>query len=243
MQKSLYLLPLIAGLTVLSAFSWDKGEKTSWPGSQPLFVNNIADFQESRSAPQGTAHPAFLLNNLPQPAPIKWKPDKAHSSVRFSVKHLVVSESEGYFKSFDGSMEHTKPDFSDAKIRFTVDVNSIDTDSEKRDAHLKSEDFFNVAQYPVISFVSTSFKPGNRKKYKLYGNLTLRGITRPIVFDVVYGGTLNSGKDSKAIFTCTSSINRFDYGLQWSKATEAGGLVVGQDVAITVKMEMNKVNE
>jgi len=169
-----------------------------------------------------------------------WQLDKSRSSIRFSVKHMVIAESEGYFKRFDGAMESAKADFSDAKINFTVDAGSIDTDNEKRDAHLRSEDFFNTAKFPEIRFVSTSLKRMRGKKYKLYGNLTIRDITRPVVFDVVYGGAVTEGNTVRAIFACTTVIDRFEYGLKWNKATEAGGLVVGQEVSITVKVEMLK---
>lgn len=96
-------------------------------------------------------------------AATKWTLDKAHSNVKFAVTHMVVTETEGNFKLFDGYMEHTKEDFSDAKIEFTVDVSSIDTDNEKRDTHLKSDDFFNAEKYPTIKFVSTSFTPAGGK--------------------------------------------------------------------------------
>ncbi|MFN9110870.1 MAG: YceI family protein, partial [Bacteroidota bacterium] len=104
----------------------------------------------------------------------KWTVDKIHSNVRFAVSHMVVAETEGTFKVFDGSVEHTKADWSDAKINFTVDVNSINTDNDYRDKHLKSDDFLNAEKYPSMTFNSTSFKPLGNNKYKLEGNLTIR---------------------------------------------------------------------
>ncbi len=173
-------------------------------------------------------------------APTKWSLDKAHSNVKFAVTHMVVTETEGSFKLFDGSMEHSKDDFSDAKIEFTVDVNSINTDNENRDKHLKNDDFFNVEKYPTIKFVSTSFVPAGEKKYKLNGNLTIRDVTKPVVFDVTYGGSVNDRGGVKSGFKGKTSINRFDYGLKWNKATEAGGLVVSKEVDITVNVELKK---
>lgn len=170
----------------------------------------------------------------------KWSIDKAHSTVKFSVTHLVVSEVEGSFKLFDGSMENTKSDFSDAKIDFTVDVNSLNTDNDMRDKHLKGDDFFNAEKFPSMKFQSTSFKSAGGNKYKLAGNLTIRDVTKPVVFDVTFGGTaVNMGK-TKAGFKAKTSINRFDYNLKWNKATEAGGLVVSNEVDLTVNVELNK---
>lgn len=170
----------------------------------------------------------------------KWVVDKAHSNVKFNVTHLVVSEVEGGFKLFDGSMEHTKADFSDAKINFTVDVTSINTDNDMRDNHLKGDDFFNAEKYPAIKFESSSFTPVGGNKYKLSGNLTIRDVTKPVVFDVTYGGTANAMGKTKTGFKAKTTIDRFDYNLKWSKATEAGGLVVGKDVELIVNVEMNK---
>ncbi len=170
----------------------------------------------------------------------KWSVDRVHSNVRFSVAHLVVSDVDGKFKMFDGSLEHSKPDFSDAKIAFTVDVNSIDTDNEMRDKHLKSDDFFNAEKFPAMKFQSTSFKPLGGNKYKLAGNLTIRDVTKPVVFDVVFGGTANAMGKTKAGFKAKTSINRFDYNLKWNQATEAGGLTVGKEVEIVVNVELNK---
>ncbi|HEX8462415.1 MAG TPA: YceI family protein [Segetibacter sp.] len=169
-----------------------------------------------------------------------WTIDKAHSNVKFNITHLVVSEVEGSFKLFDGTMENTKDDFSDAKINFTVDVNSINTDNERRDTHLKSDDFFNAEKFPAMKFQSTSFKPTGGKNYKLAGNLTIRDVTKPVVFDVTYGGTVVTGGKTKTGFKAKTSINRFDYNLKWDKATEAGGLVVSKEVELIVNVEMNK---
>lgn len=168
----------------------------------------------------------------------KWSVDPVHSNVRFTVPHLVISEVEGSFKKFDGSFTSSKPDFTDAAINFTIDVNSIDTDNEMRDKHLKGDDFFNAEQFPSATFKSTSFKKVSGNKYKLAGNLTIRNVTKPVTFDVVYGGTAKDGYgNTKAGFKATTVINRFDYGLKWNNLTEAGGATVGKDITIDLKLQ------
>jgi len=173
-------------------------------------------------------------------AQTKWSVDKAHSSVKFSVVHMVVSEVDGNFKMFDGSLEAAKADFSDAKVNFTIDANSINTDNERREGHLKSADFFDVAVYPSIKFVSTSMKPLGGNKYELAGNLTLKDVTKPVVFQVTYGGTLTTKNGTKAGFKAKTTIDRYDYNLKWNNALEAGGLAVSKEVEITVNVELNK---
>ena len=173
----------------------------------------------------------------------KWTVDKAHSNVKFTVTHLVVSEVEGSFKLFDGTMENDKSDLSDAKINFTVDVNSINTDNEKRDGHLKGDDFFSAEKFPTMKFTSTSMKSVGENKYKLAGDLTIRDVTKPVEFDVTYGGSVAAMGTTKLGFKAKTTINRFDYNLKWDKTTEGGGLVVSKEVVILVNVELNKVKE
>ena len=173
----------------------------------------------------------------------KWTLDKSHSNVKFAVTHMVVSETEGSFKIFDGTVEHTKADWSDAKINFSVDINSIDTDNENRDKHLKGDDFFNAEKFPQAKFVGKSFKPLGSNKYELVGDLTIRDVTKSVKFDVKFGGIATSTRGDKAGFKATTTINRFDYNLKWDRATEAGGLVVGKDVDVTVLLELNKAKQ
>lgn len=167
-----------------------------------------------------------------------WNVDNAHSSVKFSVTHLIISEVEGTFKTYGGSISAAKEDFSDAQINFTVDVNSINTDNSMRDDHLKSDDFFNAKDYPKMSFVSTSFSKKSGNKYVLEGNLTIRNVTKKVKFDVTYGGTAKDGYgNTKAGFKAQTSINRFDYGLKWNALTEAGGTTVGKEVSIILNLQ------
>ena len=185
---------------------------------------------------------AFLFISIQSNAQAtKWTVDKSHSNVNFTVTHMTISEVEGTFKIFEGNVEHTKPDFSDAKINFQVDIASVNTENENRDNHLKGDDFFNAAQFPTMKFSSTSMKPLGNNKYQLSGNLTIRDITKPVVFEVSYGGTVNTSRGKKSGFKAKTTINRFDYNLKWDRATEAGGLVVGKDVEIQINLEMNEV--
>lgn len=194
--------------------------------------------KESNDPPKSNSNTVQLAQ-----APTKWKLDKGHSNVRFTVTHMVVSEVDGAFKIYDGTLEHTKPDFSDAKVAFTVDVASVNTDNERRDGHLKSDDFFSAEKFPQMKFESTAWKPLGNNKYKVDGNLTIRDVTKPVSFDVTYGGTLTTSQGAKAGFKAKTTINRFDYNLKWDRATEAGGLVVGKDVEVTINTEFNQVKQ
>ena len=168
-----------------------------------------------------------------------WNVDKMHSALKFSVSHLVISEVDGSFKIFDGNIVTTKEDFTDAKINFTVDVNSINTDNTNRDGHLKSDDFFNAEKYPNMTFVSTSFKKKSGSAYELTGDLTIRDVTKKVTFAVKYGGTTKDPYgNTKAGFKATGTINRLQYGLKWNTLTEAGGAVDGADNDLTINLEM-----
>jgi polyisoprenoid-binding protein YceI len=174
-------------------------------------------------------------------AQTKWTVDVVHSSIKFTVTHLVISEVEGQFNTYSGTVTATNPDFNDASVDFTIDVNSINTDNGMRDKHLKSPDFFNAEKFPQITFKSTSFKKVKDNIYNLTGDLILHGTTKQVKFDVIYGGTANDGYGNiKAGFKATTTINRFDYGLEWNKLTEAGGATVGKDITIVVRVELAK---
>lgn len=168
----------------------------------------------------------------------KWTVDKVHSSVKFNITHLVISEVEGSFKVYDGSINNTKSDFSDAKIDFSIDVASINTDNQMRDDHLKADDFFNAKDFPKMTFKSSSFKKKSGNVYELTGELTIRDVTKKVKFEVTYGGTAKDGYgNTKAGFKANATINRFDYGLKWNALTEAGGATVGQDVRIVLNLQ------
>jgi polyisoprenoid-binding protein YceI len=170
-----------------------------------------------------------------------WSLDKSHSSLKFGVKHLVVSEVEGSFKSFTGSVKAKDDTFADAQIEFAADVASINTDDEKRDGHLKSDDFFNAEKFPQMKFVSKTFKKTGKDKYKLTGDLTIRDVTQTVTFDVDFGGVVKDPWGNiKAGFKAVTSINRFDYNLKWNTMLEAGGAVVGKEIKITANIELAK---
>jgi polyisoprenoid-binding protein YceI len=182
----------------------------------------------------------LLLGASGAVAQTTWKVDKSHSNVKFAVSHMVVSEVEGSFRMFDGSLVASKADLSDAKVNFAVDVASVNTDNEKRDGHLKSDDFFNAEKFPKMTFVSKSMKPLGGNKYALTGDLTLRDVTKTVTFDVTYGGQINTGRGVKAGFKAKATIDRLTYGLKYAPALETGGLAVGKDVEITVLLEMDQ---
>lgn len=170
-----------------------------------------------------------------------WSVDPSHTTVKFNVSHMVISEVDGRFKVFSGSADAVSADFNDAKISFDVDVNSINTDNDMRDNHLKGDDFFNAAKYPKMTFQSTSFKKTKGNNYSLEGNLTIREVTKKVKFAVVYGGTVKDPYGNiKAGFKATGKINRKDYGLKWSAVTEAGGAVVGDEVSMVINLELAK---
>jgi polyisoprenoid-binding protein YceI len=175
-------------------------------------------------------------------AQTKWAIDNAHSSVSFTVTHMVISEITGSFKKYSADITASKPDFTDAVIDFTIEVNSINTDNENRDKHLKSPDFFDAEKFPTMNFKSTSLKKISGNKYTLGGNLTIKGVTKPVTFEVTYGGTAKDGQgNTKAGFKANATIDRFDYGLKWNALTEAGGAMVGKDVAIDIKLELKQL--
>lgn len=169
-----------------------------------------------------------------------WMVDKSHTNVSFTVTHMLISEVEGNFKLFEGSIITSKPDFSDAKITFTVDVASISTDNDARDNHLKNNDFFNAPKYPEMKFVSSSMVKKADGKYELKGKLTIRDVTKDVTFEVSLGGVKKDPYgNTKAGFKARSSINRQDYGLTWSGKTEAGELVVSDEVEIYLRLQFS----
>lgn len=170
-----------------------------------------------------------------------WKIDKSHSEIKFKVKHLVISTVTGQFKDFDATVESEKHDFSDAKISFWTDVNSIDTRNEQRDAHLKSADFFDAENHPKITFVSKTIIKNSENEFEILGDLTIRGVTKEVKLNVIYNGTVKGfGGGEVAGFEINGKLNRFDFGLKWNALTEAGGIVVGDEVKIEISCELTK---
>jgi polyisoprenoid-binding protein YceI len=170
-----------------------------------------------------------------------WIIDTVHSELGFKVKHLAISTVSGKFTSFEGTVETTKEDFSDAAISFSADINSIHTGNEQRDGHLKSPDFFDAASHPSLSFVSTQLVHKSGSDYTIKGNLTLRGVTKPIELPVEFGGIQKDlYGNTVAGFEINGKINRQDFGLTMSALTEAGGLVVSNEVKLHINLELIK---
>jgi polyisoprenoid-binding protein YceI len=155
---------------------------------------------------------------------------------------MMISTVTGNFKKFDATVETEGEDFTTAKVTFTVDVDSIDTKNEQRDGHLKSVDFFDTANFPQFKFVATKYENvDNDGSYEVYGDLTIRGITRNEKFDAEFGGVIKDPwGNTRAGITITGKINRKDFGLTWSGATETGSLIVSEDVKIHVALEFVK---
>lgn len=169
----------------------------------------------------------------------KWNFDKTHSKIGFSVSHMVISDVEGQFHDYEGTVETTENNWENAKVNFTIDVASIDTDNKDRDKHLKSDDFFNAEKYPHITFVSKSMKKVGENKYKLTGDFTMRDVTKEITLDVTHRGTVNDPwGNTRAGFKIEGSVNRQDFGINWDKTLDTGGLVAGNEVEFQINVEL-----
>jgi polyisoprenoid-binding protein YceI len=168
-----------------------------------------------------------------------WALDPTHSSVHFAVKHMVISKTKGFFENYKLNVETKGLDFTDANIELEIDVNSINTNMPDRDNHLRSADFFDAANFPVIKFVSTSFKKLNDEEYILKGDITIKGITKQIEFKVSFGGQLvDPWGNVRTGFNLESSIDRFDFGLNWNTLLEAGNAMVGKIVKLEAEIEV-----
>jgi polyisoprenoid-binding protein YceI len=170
----------------------------------------------------------------------KWVVDPMHSEVQFKVKHLVISTVTGTFNVFDGSLTTDNEDFTNAYIDFSLDVTSIDTNQTDRDNHLKSADFFDAEKYPAMKFTSTAFtKSGD--DYKLEGHLTIKDVTKPVTLDVEFGGTATDFyNQEKAGFEVSGKISRTAFGLTWNGVTEAGKIVVGDEIKLAINVQFTK---
>lgn len=171
----------------------------------------------------------------------KWKIDESHSEIGFKVKHLMITNVSGYFTRFTGNMLTSSDDFHDATISFEAAADSIDTQNKQRDEHLRNGDFFDAANHPKISFVSKKVKKVNDEQYKLLGELTIKGETHPIELDVVHAGTtIDPYGQTKAGFALKGRLHRADYGLRWNATTEAGGIVLSDEVKLNMEVQLIK---
>jgi polyisoprenoid-binding protein YceI len=170
----------------------------------------------------------------------EWNFDKAHTKIQFTATHMKISEVTGQFKDFNGTiMSNGEEDFSNASIKVTIDASSVDTDNDRRDGHLKNDDFLNVEEYPEIKFVGESMEKVGDKKYELTGRLTIRDVTQTETFEVKYMGTVEAMGATRAGFKLTGTIDRFDYNVDWDKSF-GQGLIVGRDIKIIGDVELMK---
>jgi polyisoprenoid-binding protein YceI len=174
-------------------------------------------------------HPAYRTGT--------WKLDPTHSEVSFTVKHLAISKVRGTFETFDVTIV-TAEDIADTTIEATIDVASVNTNQKDRDAHLRTSDFFLADEHPTMTFVSTGVA-GTPDDFTVTGNLTLRGVTKEVVLKGEFGGITTDGYGQvKAGATATTTINRHDFGVSWNAALEAGGFTLGDDVKITIDLQV-----
>jgi polyisoprenoid-binding protein YceI len=172
---------------------------------------------------------------------MKWKVDPAHSEVQFRVKHLMITTVTGYFRKYNIEVETETEDFSTAKnVTFTSEIDSIDTNNEQRDTHLKSKDFFYGEKHPQIKFSGHKYE-ANGDSARLHGDLTIRDVTKPITLDVEFGGIVDDPYGQrKAGFTVTGKLSRKEFHLEWNAVTEAGKVVVGDEIKIHCEIQLVK---
>ncbi len=174
----------------------------------------------------------------------QWKIDTTHSEIHFKVKHLMITTVTGSFKQFDLNVETETENFDSVKkLEFTALVSSIDTNNEQRDTHLKSADFFNIEEYPHLHFVGTKYEAGDDEA-KLHGELTLKGVTKPVVLNVEHGGiVVDPYGQIKSGFTVSGKISRKEFGLTWNAVTEAGSIVVSDEIKLLAEVQLVKQQE
>ncbi len=171
----------------------------------------------------------------------KWVIDPSHSEIEFKVRHLMISNVTGSFRSFEGEVETDGDDFSNAKISFSAKVDSITTGNEQRDGHLKTGDFFELEKYPEVLFTAQGLKKKSDDEYEMEGDLTIRGVTKKVKLNVESGGIVKDPwGQTKAGFSVKGKINRKDFGLNWGAVTEAGGVVVSDEVRLSAELEFAK---
>jgi polyisoprenoid-binding protein YceI len=168
-----------------------------------------------------------------------WKIDKAHSSVSFTVQHLVISKVTGYFRDYDAAIDFDGKNLDKGSVNATVQMTSVDTDNDRRDTHLRSADFFDVEKYPTMTFVSKKIVPGDGKNFTMIGDLTIRDKTREVTFAGELNGIITDPRgNSRAGLSATTTINRQDFGVAWANKLQDGSLVVSNDVDIQLEIEM-----
>lgn len=165
--------------------------------------------------------------------------DSVHSDISFKIRHMVISKVQGRFDRFGGEFDYDEKDTKMWKASATIEAASINTANEKRDGHLRNADFFDVEKYPQLSFISTKVTDYNKKdRAKLHGLLTLHGVQKPVILDIEIGGTVKDPRGGiRAGFEASTKINRKDFGIVWNKVLDGGGLAIGEEVEISMRME------
>jgi len=183
-----------------------------------------------------------MATTITTPATTTWKIDPAHSAAEFKVKHMMISNVKGTFQGLEGVLGENSVDPASSTIQATIDIGTLSTGDPQRDAHLKSVDFFDLEKFPTMTFKSTSVKPKGEGEYSVTGNLTLHGVTRSVTFAVEGPSAPNQDPwgNTRIGLSATSKINRKDFGLTWNAALETGGILVGEDVAITLDIQFIK---
>jgi polyisoprenoid-binding protein YceI len=172
---------------------------------------------------------------------VSWEIDKAHTSINFSISHMVISDVTGKFIQFDGDVITSSDDFSDSQVNIVIKTASIDTDNEQRDGHLRSADFFDAEKYPEITFKSNSFKKTGEKSYRISGELAMHGKVKEVVFDAKLKGVLKDPwGNTRAGFKATTTIDRYDFDIVYNSTLETGGLLIGKTVDVEVNIEIIK---
>jgi len=171
----------------------------------------------------------------------KWALDPMHSELGFKIKHLMITNVSGFFNKFHVEAETEGTDFSTARVKVTADMSSINTNNEQRDAHLRNADFFEVEKYPELVFVSDKVEKTDDDTFKLHGNLTLKGITKPLTLLVEYGGlSKDHWGNEKAGFTVTGKIKRSEWGISFNSVLETGGVALGEEVKLSSEIQLVK---
>jgi len=168
----------------------------------------------------------------------RWEIDASHSGIHFSVRHLVIAKVRGLFSRWSGAIVVPDGDFTRASVEAVIDASSIETGVADRDAHLKSPDFFDVAQYPEVTFQASRLEPQGDTNARLVGALTIKGVTRDVVLDVErLGQAKDPWGNERAAFSAKTSIDRKDFGLAWNQVLETGGVMVGERVNLEIEIE------
>ncbi|MCM2339421.1 MAG: YceI family protein [Burkholderiales bacterium] len=174
----------------------------------------------------------------------KWTIDKMHSEVGFKVKHLMISTVKGNFSNFEGSVVLPEDNFEKAEISFSAEAATVNTNNQMRDEHLKSADFFDASSFPLISFKSKSVKNKNDNNYVVVGDLTMRGVTKEVIFEAVFNGKMVDMYGGNVMaFEINGSLNRKDFGLNWNASLEKGGVVVSEEIKFDINLELKEEKE